>query len=257
MVIDNIALEIHITDHCNLNCKSCTHYSPISKENFLNLESLIDDLNIIKHKGIVNYFHEIRLLGGEPLLNPDIIEIIKKIRQIIPSKKIVLVTNGLLLKKMPNDFFKCCSKNNIIICITKYPGNVNYNEIKNCISKRGVECFFYDDRTTNNSFYESKLSYNKRSKLKNFYKCFDQSCWQIKGGKLFSCPQVAYVDILNNRLHNKFKKEKSDYIKLKDINRWKLLKYRFLPKSFCQYCVFPKKRFNWQQSIRDFSEWIE
>ena len=37
-------LEVHLADHCNLNCRSCDHYSPLSKECFPNFEKVEKDL---------------------------------------------------------------------------------------------------------------------------------------------------------------------------------------------------------------------
>ena len=33
-------LQIHLTEHCNLNCKSCAHFSPIAKEHFVDINIL-------------------------------------------------------------------------------------------------------------------------------------------------------------------------------------------------------------------------
>lgn len=31
-------IEMHLVDHCNLNCRSCSHYSPVSPERFASPE---------------------------------------------------------------------------------------------------------------------------------------------------------------------------------------------------------------------------
>jgi hypothetical protein len=41
---NNFGIEINITDHCNLNCRSCDHFSPIAKEYFLDLKSFENDM---------------------------------------------------------------------------------------------------------------------------------------------------------------------------------------------------------------------
>lgn len=256
-IVDEVALEIHISDHCNLNCKSCTHYSPIAKQNYVDINSLSNELFIIKKKKIINFFSEIRLLGGEPLLNPNLIEILDIVRNIFPKKKINLITNGLLLNNMSNDFFNCCKRNNIKISITKYPCNIDYENLLKLMRDKGMNCIIYDDRTNNYSFYESKLSYKTKSIWRNFYNCFDQNCFQLKGGRLYSCPQSAHVDILNDYLKQKFTRNESDFIRIDDINYLKILKFRYLPKQFCRYCILPRKRFNWEKSTTHINEWVE
>lgn len=39
-----IKFEVHITEHCNLNCKYCFHFSPLAKEEYLTLEEYERDL---------------------------------------------------------------------------------------------------------------------------------------------------------------------------------------------------------------------
>lgn len=63
-------IEFHLADHCNLNCKGCTHFSNLVKEPVLaDYEQFRQDLRRLS--GLFSNIYEIFLLGGEPLLNPD------------------------------------------------------------------------------------------------------------------------------------------------------------------------------------------
>jgi len=89
--------ETHITEACNLKCRGCSHFSVFAKP---------------KHKDITEFQREferlaeieevqtIRLMGGEPLLNPNFMEYLRIARRYFPHSKIVLVTNGLLWERM-------------------------------------------------------------------------------------------------------------------------------------------------------------
>jgi molybdenum cofactor biosynthesis enzyme MoaA len=46
----------------------------------------------------------LRLLGGEPLLHPDITKFIKYAKRYFPETLIGIGTNGILLPKMKNKF---------------------------------------------------------------------------------------------------------------------------------------------------------
>ena len=37
-------IDIHLVDHCNLNCRGCTHFSPLAQEFYLDLDSYECDL---------------------------------------------------------------------------------------------------------------------------------------------------------------------------------------------------------------------
>lgn len=34
------SLEIHVSNHCNLSCRGCSHISPLEKKEFLNEENM-------------------------------------------------------------------------------------------------------------------------------------------------------------------------------------------------------------------------
>lgn len=112
-------IEFHIVDSCNLNCKGCTSFSNISKKaNFIDARLLGIRLQELTKTFTIEI---IRLLGGEPLLHPDINNVLKTVRQCLGYSHIELFTNGILLNKMPQDFFETCYKNNIKIVISQYP----------------------------------------------------------------------------------------------------------------------------------------
>ena len=37
-------IDIHLVDHCNLKCKSCTHFSSIADEFFLDIDEFEKDM---------------------------------------------------------------------------------------------------------------------------------------------------------------------------------------------------------------------
>lgn len=72
-------LRLVLTTECNYKCKYCFAEGEKDKEKrFLDIEDLKKILLISKEFGITN----IKLTGGEPLLYPDIEELLKYIREI-------------------------------------------------------------------------------------------------------------------------------------------------------------------------------
>lgn len=89
--IENISFEI--TRMCNLRCKHCYSDSGTERDKKLTFEEikkLIDDLASI---GVFN----IMLTGGEPLLHPNIFDIIEYIQ--LKPMSVMLFTNGTLITK--------------------------------------------------------------------------------------------------------------------------------------------------------------
>lgn len=73
-------LEFHLADHCNLNCKGCSHFSNLVPQPvFPDKEQFVRDLQQLT--GYFSQIHDFYLLGGEPLLNPEIGVYINTVRK--------------------------------------------------------------------------------------------------------------------------------------------------------------------------------
>ena len=72
-------LEIPLASGCNLKCKGCSHFSNADEHPFL-LRKEEFGREIRRLAEIIPFIHTIRLLGGEPLLNPDAGAIVGMIR---------------------------------------------------------------------------------------------------------------------------------------------------------------------------------
>jgi len=86
-------LRISLTDRCNLSCIYCKSNS--EHKNELSVSQIEKIVKAFAQCGI----KKVRLTGGEPLLRNDIALITRKISNIDGIEKIVLTTNGILLKK--------------------------------------------------------------------------------------------------------------------------------------------------------------
>ena len=92
-------LRISLTDVCNFRCNYCMppeyDYKFLNEKQRMNFEEIIRFVKIFKKLGV----ERIRLTGGEPLLRPDIEEIVAAISEVEGLKDIALTTNGQLLAK--------------------------------------------------------------------------------------------------------------------------------------------------------------
>jgi len=89
--------ETHITEACNLKCRGCSHFSVFAKPKHKDLGEFDREF---KRLSEIETIGTMRLMGGEPLLNPDFMEYFRIARHYFPDSYIVLVTNGLLGEKI-------------------------------------------------------------------------------------------------------------------------------------------------------------
>lgn len=94
-------IELHISDKCNLNCRGCTHFSPLFDDVGAVLENKMADIKQLKK--IFSDILRIDVLGGEPLLNPQLKEYIVELRRELPKTFIQIYTNGLLIPRLDKD----------------------------------------------------------------------------------------------------------------------------------------------------------
>lgn len=99
-------VEIEITEFCNLNCRGCCDFSNLAKEKkFYELPEFTKDMTRLTE--LFSGINKIRLMGGEPLLNPRLTEYIQTSRALFPASDIRIVSNGLLIPKLGDDVLRC------------------------------------------------------------------------------------------------------------------------------------------------------
>jgi hypothetical protein len=94
-------MEIDLTYLCNLSCHHCNRSCPQApSDDRISIEQIKKMLAESVAKKIT--WKRMRLLGGEPTLNPDLVAIVKEIfnykKEYSPDMQIILVTNGVLDK---------------------------------------------------------------------------------------------------------------------------------------------------------------
>lgn len=89
--------ETHITEACNLKCRGCSHFSVFAKPKHKDLAEFEREF---KRMAEIEDIGIMRLMGGEPLLNPDFMEYLRIARKYFPNSHICLVTNGTLSDRL-------------------------------------------------------------------------------------------------------------------------------------------------------------
>ena len=96
------AFELHVVEHCNLRCAHCCNMSPYLADHTLSVTAIEEMCRSMAEHLHVDVF---KIMGGEPLLHPDITGALHAIRRSHISGTVRLFTNGLLLHRMGDDFW--------------------------------------------------------------------------------------------------------------------------------------------------------
>ena len=89
-------LETMATQVCNISCLGCTNYSDITQSGYVTWADLKSQLT--PWLDIID-IPDFGIMGGEPLINPQIKDILLGVRKLMPTSQIRFTTNGLLLHK--------------------------------------------------------------------------------------------------------------------------------------------------------------
>ena len=250
--------EVQLVEHCNLNCKGCSHFSPLCKEEFLDVNEYERDCKRLSElfEGEANF---IRLMGGEPLLHPKIAEFLKITRNNFPTATIDLDTNGILVLSMKKNFWKEMHDNNINLTITKYPIKLDYDKIKEKCNKEKVKFRFFDEQPVR-QFTHLPLDLEGRGQIEcNFFSCYlANSCHTLKHGKMYTCSTVPHVNHFNEYYNCNLNISKKDSIDIyKATSGDEILEFLAKPIPFCRYCNVNAREhgFDWEISKKDILEW--
>jgi cyclic pyranopterin phosphate synthase len=91
------ALEYHIADHCNLRCDHCCSFSPILKKWFADPDEFESDLRSV---GRVVRPEFLKIVGGEPLLHPELERLLVTAKSLAVGHRIQLTTNAFLIDRL-------------------------------------------------------------------------------------------------------------------------------------------------------------
>lgn len=253
---------LNILDHCNLKCKGCDHFASIADERFVSADDINKDLDQMS-KILKGDFPRIGVMGGEPLLHPQLKEILISARLSFPKTLIELLTNGILLLKQDEDFWRICREQNIIIANTRYPINLDYKAMKETAATHGV-MFEYGRGTEKFPRYSYKKTLDiegKQNPTKSFIECFGDNMYPLlMEGKLYGCTIAPNVRHFNKRFGTNMKLEDGDSLDIYSIEKVsELLNFIGNPKPFCRYCDISNRSYGnkWERSRQEMSEWVK
>lgn len=181
-------VELHVVDKCNLNCKACSHLATHVKEDYDHFDSFKRDL--FRLRELFDDVKTIRLLGGEPLLAPNVDAYMEYARKLFPNSHIELATNGLLFPRVEERIFDAIRENRIVVNITLYPPTYAAREAIASVLK--AHKIYYVVSEPVHTFRRKFCPQGKQDAKKAFQECtVGYECTFLYEGKLSLCSSTV------------------------------------------------------------------
>lgn len=179
-MIERIQLEANVVRHCTNRCSACSHAAPWAEHYTMHSEVLKRDLDLLAPFLHAQEFH---IVGGEPLLHPDLEQIVDAVNASPISTLTVVSTNGKLLPQMGEWFWQKIDVLRLSIYANLDPG-IPVKAREQC-EKNGVR---YDEMGMGKFFKQFHPSLDGAS----FKDCpWKNQCLTLHDGWLFRCPQYS------------------------------------------------------------------
>jgi hypothetical protein len=244
-------MEFHLTDHCNLNCKGCGHFSSLAPPHFADIQQYERDIKRLSK--LFRNIHTIRLMGGEPLLHPDPAAFITATRKHFPKSDVRLVTNGLLLPKASAEFWNACRKANVAIDVTVYP------PLKSRLPALQLLCSSEKVplRTIETGMFHAGLNLRGDSDQDEAFNVCHKSynCPFLCNGHLHICVVPALAHYFNDRFGCRIPEHPGIDLHSPSVSGRRV--QAFLSRSLptCKFCACNYAHFHWSTSNYVQQEW--
>ena len=231
--------SVSLCEHCNLNCAGCYAFSPLAKEQYLDIVQYEKDIIRLAE-----------LSGG---------------RKSFPKGRISFVTNGLLLQKQSDEFYDKCCKYDIDIDITPYPIGLDYNKMAEFLEQKGIIWKWQNGNEIKKmckKIYDLNPNNPDQQSVHNWLNCFAaNSCTHLRDGKMM-CSIISsaanFIDYFPEETKRMYvsKRDSIDIYSVKTIDE--IFSFLSRPYPFCKYCKVDDtiSGLDWKKSSRDINEWI-
>jgi hypothetical protein len=233
------SIEYCLVEHCNLSCYGCDHASPLLRSVFAELETFRADLAALGRNLAVD---DLYLIGGEPLLHPQLADFVDEGRRSGIAGGVTIVTNGTLLHTLAERVWASIAG----LDLTVYPGvrlRMSIEEVTAACKAHGVRL-----RVRSPSHFRTTLL-NRRIDdgplvQRIFDACriaHDYGCHAVYQGKYYKCSVAPYMPQRLRRLGQTMDGWERDGVEIDPSPEGREALARYLadstPLASCAYCL--------------------
>lgn len=233
------SIEYNLAEHCNLRCKHCDQASWMLPPKFADLVSFRRDMEVLS---TVLRAAELKFGGGEPLQHPQLLDFLRVAREIQIANRLILLTNGVLLHKAPDELWELVDG----MWITIYPG-VKHRFDWEWVQRKADEHHIWVWRKETPEFAERLLVEELRNDefvqmvFQNCSLAHLESCHTIHEGRYYICSPSVWQEPRLAASGITFENRESDSVAIhdnaglhEDLDN---LIRRQEPLKACRYCL--------------------
>jgi len=247
--------------NCNSSCRSCLVASPLTKPGYISLQSYRDDITRLREL----YWHvcRFRISGGEPLLHPELAEMVKITREAFPITGLAIQTNGLLLLKDDGKFdelLEVMHKNRCGFQVSTYQPIIDQRDkLGKILSDHGVQWHWGQiSGKPVESFWIFRMLEPVNDMEHAHRTCFtDKHCHTLYNGYVYPCFLPGSSEVIEKHFNVKFEDMAENMDKMRmdihntEMDGWEISRYLTKPTPMCRYCCFEQvRKVKWEQCQR-------
>lgn len=231
------SLELIVTERCTLKCKDCSnlmqYYSKPS--NIVHVDIIAELESVL---GCVSWINEVRVLGGEPFLNKDILQIYRFLNSTDKVRNVVTYTNGTLIPSP--DVIEALSHSKNLVLVTDYGQLSRQKEnLSQALNDAAVKFRVEPASGWTDCGTVVELRRSIDDLKQTFSECCAKNLVTLSNGSLYRCPFAAHLERLE------FKDFPQDRLSLTDLsasNSDQLLHDFLFEKEYISACSYCKGR---------------
>ncbi|WP_413206468.1 hypothetical protein [Rhodospirillum sp. A1_3_36] len=209
MPLDIPYLEMDIAHLCNLQCQGCMHYSNYTLPGIVPFERggqwLRDWAERVRPS-------EFTMLGGEPLLNPEVTDYVEQAAHLWPEARRLLVSNGLRLAQNPG-LLNALSATETTLRITIHRDDSAYLDklaphVRLALEARDAGRIRLELIRSDSYWYktyqgegEAMRPFTDGAPHASWSSCFNKLCKTLRDGALWKCPPLAFLPLAAAKLN--------------------------------------------------------
>jgi organic radical activating enzyme len=191
------AFEMHIAEHCNLKCANCCNMSPLVGEKFLSVSEVQAFIGRMSQFLVADV---VKIMGGEPLLHPELPAMLRVLRESGIGERVRLFTNGLLLPSMPETFWEALDE----LTISNYTSAPVKPAVLAMVRERAKRHDFVLNVKPVDEFTQvlsPRFERDGERTQRTFERCWlRHRCLVVRDHRFYMCTRAAYADDFLHRV---------------------------------------------------------